>query len=145
LEICNRIDISVIESKYNQKGQHAYDPRMMIALLFYGYATGTRSSRKLSKACEERLDYLYISQNLKPSHDRIADFRKDNFGELKAIFKDIVLIGLSNAKTRKKAIQGALNKLRKQKEELQKQLSKKDGSLTKTNREKIDKKFLVQI
>ena len=34
---------------------------------------------------------MYIAQGLKPSHDRISDFRKDNLEELKEAFKEIVL------------------------------------------------------
>ena len=91
--ICDRLDLSKIEAKYKVLGQHAYDPRMMVSLLFYGYAIGIRSSRKISKACEDRFDFAYISQKLKPSHDRISDFRKGNLEELKELFKEIVLIG----------------------------------------------------
>jgi len=92
-DICNRLDFRRIRAKYSAIGQHAYDPQMMTALLFYGYAIGIRSSRKISKGCEERFDFVYISQNLKPSHDRISDFRKDNLEELKYFFKEILHIG----------------------------------------------------
>jgi transposase len=94
-DICDRLDLSMIESKYKVLGQHAYNPRMMVSLLFYGYATAIRSSRKISKACEDRLDFIYISQGFRPSHDRISDFRKDNLEELEDIFREIVLIGAS--------------------------------------------------
>lgn len=89
--ICALLDLSKIESKYDVLGQHAYSPRMMVGILFYGYSTGIRSSRKLAAACRERLDFMYISQGIKPSHDRISDFRKDNLEELKEVFKEIVL------------------------------------------------------
>jgi transposase len=91
--ICDMLDLSKIEAKYKEKGQHAYNPRMMVALLFYGYAIGIRSSRKLASACRERLDFMYITQGLKPSHDRISDFRKENREELKESFQEIVVIG----------------------------------------------------
>lgn len=65
----------------------------MVRLLFYGYSVGIRSSRKISKGCEDRFDFVYLADNLRPSHDRISDFRKDNSSELKEIFRDIVLIG----------------------------------------------------
>ena len=91
--IVNQLDITKIQNKYSNKGQHAYDPKMMINLLFYGYCTGIRSSRKIAKACEDRFDFVYLASNLKPSHDRISDFRKDNLNELKELFVQIVLIG----------------------------------------------------
>ena len=88
--ICDSLDISRIEKKYSRNGQHAYDPRMMTSLLFYGYSIGTRSSRKIAESCHERLDFMYITRNLMPTHDRISDFRKDN---LKELFTQIVMIG----------------------------------------------------
>ena len=93
ITICDALDLSKIEAKYKEIGQHAYDPRVMTALLFYGYALGIRSSRELAKASRYRFDFVFISKGLKPSHDRISDFRKDNLEELKELFKEIVLIG----------------------------------------------------
>ena len=92
-EIVEKLDLSSIKIKYSSLGQHAYNPQTMISLLFYGYSTGVRSSRKISIGCEERFDFAFLSNGLKPSHDRISDFRKDNIAELKEIFKIIVLIG----------------------------------------------------
>jgi transposase len=92
-EIVEKLNLTNIKMKYSHLGQHAYDPKTMISLLFYGYSTGVRSSRKISKGCEERFDFAFLSDGLKPSHDRISDFRKDNISELKDIFKTIVLIG----------------------------------------------------
>jgi len=92
-EIVEKLDLSRIKMKYSNLGQHAYDPKMMVSLLFYGYSIGVRSSRKISIGCEERFDFAFLSEGFKPSHDRISDFRKDNIGELKDTFKTIVLIG----------------------------------------------------
>jgi len=89
-----RLDLTRIELKYSSKGQHAYSPEMMTRILFYGYSRSTRSSRKISRACEERYDFRYLSDGFIPSHDRISDFRKDNLEELKELFKQIVLLGL---------------------------------------------------
>jgi transposase len=92
-EIVERLDLSSIKKKYSYLGQHAYDPKMMVSLLFYGYSVGVRSSRKISKGCEERFDFAFLSDGFNPSHDRISDFRKDNIEELKKVFRTIVLLG----------------------------------------------------
>ena len=92
-EIVDGLNLSKIEEKYSKDGQHAYNPKIMVRLLFYGYSDGIRSSRKISRGCENRFDFAYLSDGFKPSHDRISDFRKDNFEELKDIFKIIVLVG----------------------------------------------------
>jgi len=92
-EIADKLDLSNIIEKYSSLGQHAYSPKMMVSLLFYGYSIGVRSSRKISAGCEERFDFAFLSNGLMPSHDRISDFRKDNLEEIKDIFKIIVLLG----------------------------------------------------
>jgi len=129
-EVVEHLDLSKIEAKYSDLGQNAYNPRMMTRLIFNGYSVGIRSSRKISNACEERFDFVYLADGLKPSHDRISDFRKDNLEELKEIFKEIVLIGanlglvkVGNIKTSidgTKVRANASAKLSKDEEELKK-------------------------
>jgi transposase len=46
------IGTSNIEEKYSSYGQNTYHPKLMLSLLFYGYATGVRSSRKLEEKCQ---------------------------------------------------------------------------------------------
>jgi len=56
----NGIDLSAIEQVYSGRGSPAYPPKLMVALLFYGYATGVFSSRKLEQASYESVPlYLY--------------------------------------------------------------------------------------
>lgn len=92
-EIVDKLNLSIIKKKYSNLGQHAYNPKIMVSLLFYGYSIGVRSSRKISSGCEDRFDFAFLTDGFHPSHDRISDFRKDNLKELKDIFKIIVLIG----------------------------------------------------
>lgn len=95
LAIVEMLNLDKIIKKFSELGQNAYSPVMLVAILFYGYAIGIRSSRKLSRACEERLDFIYLSANLRPSHKTISEFRRNNLAELRELFKDIVLIGLN--------------------------------------------------
>jgi transposase len=39
--------------RWDGRSRPAYDPAMMVALLLYAYARGTRSSRQIERACEE--------------------------------------------------------------------------------------------
>ncbi len=93
LLIVDNLNLSKIENKYSNLGQHVYDPKIMVSLLFYGYSIGTRSSRKISQGCEDRFDFAFLADGFYPSHDRLADFRRSNIKELKDIFKIIVIIG----------------------------------------------------
>jgi Transposase domain (DUF772) len=52
------------------------DGRMtpMVALLLYAYARGTRSARKIERACQEDIAYRMIAMMEKPDHATIARF-----------------------------------------------------------------------
>ena len=94
LSIVSRLNIDTIISKYSSIGQRAFSPKILLLILFYGYAVGIRSSRKLSKACEERLDFMYLTGKLRPSHKTISEFRKENFSEISELFQEIILVGI---------------------------------------------------
>ena len=65
---------------------------MLLALLFYGYATGVYSSRKIEKATYDSVAFRYISANEHPDHDTIANFRKRFITELSNIFVQILQV-----------------------------------------------------
>jgi len=94
VSIVEKLNLEKIKKKYSQIGQNAIDPGILIGILFYGYAIGIRSSRKLAKACEERVDFMYIAAKLTPSHKTISEFRRENIEEIKDLFGQIVLIGM---------------------------------------------------
>ncbi len=63
-----------------------------MALLFYGYATGVFSSRKLEQATYDSVAFRYISADRHPDHDTIANFRKRFLDELEGLFKQILML-----------------------------------------------------
>ena len=53
------LDLSAILSVYGAaRGQPAYHPAMMVALLLYAYSVGVYSSRRIAKACEDLVDFI---------------------------------------------------------------------------------------
>jgi len=88
--IVEQLDTRSIEDKYSPLGQNTYHPKIMIKLLFYGYAIGERSGRKISAKCETDTAYMYLSQMYQPDFRTINDFRKNNLEELSGYFIDIV-------------------------------------------------------
>ena len=50
--IVEQLDTKDIEDKYSSLGQNTYHPKILIKLLFYGYAIGERSGRKIASKCE---------------------------------------------------------------------------------------------
>ena len=60
-------------------------------MLFYGYATGVFSSRKLEQATYDSVAFRYISGGEHPDHDTIAN-RKRFLDELQGLFKQILVL-----------------------------------------------------
>jgi len=72
----------------------------MLSLLFYGYATGLRSSRKLEDKCIRDDYYKLLMQYYTPDHRTINDFRKNNLAQINNYFVDVLtmfsLLGYKN-------------------------------------------------
>ena len=90
VDIVAQLDLTPLRDAYDGRGCKAYDPEMLLGLLFYGYATGTFSSRKLELATYESIAFRYIAGNTHPDHDTIANFRKRFLVELKPLFMQIL-------------------------------------------------------
>ena len=93
VEIVDQLELGGITSRYGGSGgRRAYHPAMLMALLFYGYATGVFSSRKLEQATYDSVAFRYISGGEHPDHDTIANFRKRFLDELEGLFKQILVL-----------------------------------------------------
>ena len=92
VEIVERIDLGKLTTAYRGRGSDAYHPAMMVTLLFYGYATGVFSSRKLERATYDSVAFRYVAANEHPDHDTIATFRKRFLKELSALFVEILSV-----------------------------------------------------
>ncbi|HHT9137880.1 MAG TPA: IS1182 family transposase, partial [Candidatus Wunengus sp. YC60] len=91
-EVVFSLDTEAIEAKYSFLGQRTYHPKLLLSVLFYGYATGVRSSRKLAERCLGDHLFIYLMQCYTPDHRTISDFRKNNLKEIEKYFVDIVRI-----------------------------------------------------
>ena len=81
------LDLSEIVASYKSGlGQPPFDPRMMTALLLYAYCSGLYSSRRIAKACAERVDFMMIVAHDAPDFRTIADFRKRHLPPLGRLF-----------------------------------------------------------
>jgi transposase len=92
VETVERLDLRGIEDSYAGRGERAYRPKMLVALLLYGYATGVFSSRRLERACFDSVAFRFISANTSPDHDTIADFRKRILPDFPRIFLQVLLV-----------------------------------------------------
>jgi transposase len=68
-------------------GAPRFDDRLLLKLYLYGYLNKIRSSRKLEQECRRNSELRWLMQELVPNYHTIADFRKNNSGALKNLFK----------------------------------------------------------
>jgi transposase len=92
VDIVAQLDLRPIYKKYRDQGAPPYAPEVLLGLLFYGYATGVFSSRKIERATYEVIPFRFIAGDMHPDHDTIASFRKQFLAELKELFVQILLI-----------------------------------------------------
>jgi transposase len=74
----------------SERGQPPFDPTMMTALLLYSYCCGIYSSRRIAKACRERVDFMSIVAFDGPDFRTISDFRKRHLKALGKLFAQIL-------------------------------------------------------
>jgi transposase len=92
VEIVEQLDLRRLVAAYAGTGSKPYHPAMLVALIFYGYATGVFSSRKLARATYDSIACRYICANTHPDHRTIADFRKRFLDDLAGLFTEILLV-----------------------------------------------------
>ncbi|HEU5003770.1 MAG TPA: transposase [Actinomycetota bacterium] len=73
-------------------GRAAYDPEMLLTLLFYAYCTGVYSSRAIEAACKVDVAFRVIAANQVPDHATIARFRAEQAPQIRALFSDILML-----------------------------------------------------
>ena len=86
------LDLSALYAHYGSRGGEAYAPEMLLGLLFYGYAIGVFSSRKIERATYEAVPLRFITGNQHPDHDTLASFRRTFLPELKELFVQVLLL-----------------------------------------------------
>jgi len=91
VDIVERLDLSELESCYGGGGKQPYHPAVLLALLFYGYATGVFSSRKLEQATYDSVAFRFITGDTHPDHDTLARFRKRFLIELEGLFVQLLV------------------------------------------------------
>jgi len=85
------LDLGRIVASYaSSLGQPPYHAVMMVALLLYAYCCGIYSSRRIAKACRERVDFMLIVANDAPDFRTISDFRKRHLDALSGLFVQVL-------------------------------------------------------
>lgn len=92
VELVGQLEMGDVYRRYGQRGGEAYAPEVLLALLFYGYATGVFSSRKIERATYEVLPFRFVAGGLHPDHDTLANFRKLFRVEIEELFVQVLLL-----------------------------------------------------
>lgn len=78
-----------IELDENKVGNSQYNPKTMLKILIYGTAYGFRSSRKLERAINHNLSFIWLSGGLIPDHKTISEFRRKHKTALKKVLRQL--------------------------------------------------------
>ncbi len=84
VDIIAQLDLSKVYARYALQGGEAIAPEVLLALLFYGYATGVFSSRKIEKATYENLAFRFVAGGLHPTTTRLPTFARRFWPSFKA-------------------------------------------------------------
>ena len=134
-----RVDTSIFDVRYNNDdaGCSAYDPKMLLKIVLFGYSRGLTSSRKIERACRENVTFMALSCGQKPDHSTIAAFVSSMKDEILPLFRDILLVceeenllggtffaidGLKLSSNASKEWSGKLSYLEKKKKKLEKKV-----------------------
>ena len=89
-----RIDASIFDERYNndETGCRAYDPKVLLKVVLFGYSRGLISSRKIERACKENVTFMALSCGQQPDHSTIAAFVSSMKDEILPLFRDVLLV-----------------------------------------------------
>ena len=99
---------------FTENGRPAYHPADLLKLFIYGYMNKVRSTRDLEKECGRNIEVMWLLNCLRPDHNTIANFRRDNPKAIKKVFRATVQIAKHFDLIGGKLIAGDSTKLRAQ-------------------------------
>ena len=87
------LDLRVFEKRYrnDETGRLAYDPKVLLKIVLYGYSKGIISSRKLEEACRRNVVFMALSADTRPHFTRIAGFVAELENEIVDLFSNVLL------------------------------------------------------
>ncbi len=134
-----RIDLSIFEDRYNndETGRRAYDPKVLLKVVLFGYSRGLISSRRIEQACRENVVFMALSCGQQPDHSTIAAFVSSMKDEILFLFRDVLLVceqegllggtsfaldGCKLSSNASRKWSGTISQIRKKKERIEKRV-----------------------
>ena len=89
-----RMDMSVFDERYrnDETGRSAYDPKVLLKVVLFGYSRGLISSRRIERCCRENITFMALSCGQQPDHSTIAAFVSSMKDEILFLFRDFLLV-----------------------------------------------------
>jgi transposase len=101
-------------TEFPENGRPAYHPSDLLKLFIYGYMNKVRYSRDLEKECSRNIEVMWLLKCLKPDHNTISNFRRDNEKAIRKVFRATVQVAKHFNLIGGKLIAGDSTKLRAQ-------------------------------
>ena len=91
-DLVDGLDLTAFYVPYEGDGRRnaPYDPRMMVKVLLYAYATGVFSSRGIARALEEDVAFRVLAAGNFPQHRTLCEFRRRHLEDFRALFVEVV-------------------------------------------------------
>jgi transposase len=93
LEVVRELDLGAIEAALQAKdprGERPYAPRLMTALILYGYCTGVFSSRKIERGTYEDVPFRVLAGGAHPHFTTVNEFRLVHRDALAGLFGQVL-------------------------------------------------------
>jgi transposase len=89
-----RMDTSMFDDRYrnDETGRWAYDPKILLKIVLFGYSRGLIHSRKIERACKENVTFMALCCGEQPDHSTIAAFVSSMKAEILPLFRDMLLV-----------------------------------------------------
>ena len=91
-DLVDGLDLTAFYAPYEGDGRRnaPYEPRMMVKVLIYAYATGVFSSRGVARKLEEDVAFRMLAAGNFPQHRTVCEFRRRHLEDFKTLFVEVV-------------------------------------------------------
>ena len=90
-EVVDKLNIDHILGQYKGGGTTSFHPRMLIKVLFYAYLSNIYSCRRIERALQENIYFMWLSGHSTPDYRTINYFRGKRLkGHIQGLFAEVV-------------------------------------------------------
>src|SRR5437879_2612003 len=96
-QVVEQLDLGglYVDLRADGRGGASYDPKLMLRVLLYAYATRERSSRRIERRLHEDVAYRVLAANQQPDHATLARFRQHYEGVIGSLFSQVLSLCVS--------------------------------------------------